>query len=144
MQPDALPAPDWYADPERPGVLRYWDGAQWTDHRAEPQLASSAAAPPKPPKPPRDPEETKFMMVVGLVIGGAAALIAAIVLVVVWVDSYNSGHSRGEAVRKQGIQVADVGEYCDDLAHGTGTATTPGGSGYWDLPWIIGCKRGLG
>ena len=24
----------WYADPSaEPGYLRYWDGAQWTDHR---------------------------------------------------------------------------------------------------------------
>jgi hypothetical protein len=28
----AVPA-NWYHDPTAPGVMRYWDGVQWTEHR---------------------------------------------------------------------------------------------------------------
>lgn len=37
----------WYPDPATPGQLRYWDGAQWTEHVA----AVPQAAPPPPPQP---------------------------------------------------------------------------------------------
>jgi hypothetical protein len=28
------PRPGWYADPDAPGQVRYWDGSAWTAHRA--------------------------------------------------------------------------------------------------------------
>ena len=30
-----LPAAAWYQDPENPLGMRYWDGAQWTEHRTD-------------------------------------------------------------------------------------------------------------
>lgn len=44
---DQLSRPDWYPDPEYPGHLRYWDGRQWTEHRAPMQQPRRTA--PTPP-----------------------------------------------------------------------------------------------
>lgn len=35
-----LPAAGWYDDPENPSQYRYWDGAQWTEHRSAKQTPS--------------------------------------------------------------------------------------------------------
>lgn len=47
-----LPAAGWYPDPEHAGQQRYWDGQQWTEHRAPmadagpPQWAANAGGTP--------------------------------------------------------------------------------------------------
>jgi hypothetical protein len=41
----------WFPDPEQPGQFRYWDGDQWTEHRAPMQAKAQQSAPP-PPLPP--------------------------------------------------------------------------------------------
>ena len=35
-QPVVLPPAGWYPEPGAPWVLRWWNGAQWTEHRATP------------------------------------------------------------------------------------------------------------
>lgn len=40
----AHPVADWYPDPMSPGVLRYWDGSAWTDHRAPAPAAAPVPA----------------------------------------------------------------------------------------------------
>lgn len=42
--------PNWYPDTNSPGMLRYWDGEQWTEHTAPDP--SAAAPPPAPAAPP--------------------------------------------------------------------------------------------
>ncbi|WP_261393052.1 DUF2510 domain-containing protein [Rhodococcus sp. BP22] len=45
--PPHTPPPGWHPDPSEPGLLRYWDGTQWTEHTqsaAEPTAAGPTAA----------------------------------------------------------------------------------------------------
>lgn len=41
--PRTTPA-GWYDDPFEPGLLRYWDGGDWTDHTSVPAVATGSAA----------------------------------------------------------------------------------------------------
>lgn len=43
-----LPPADWYPDPEDPAQQRYWDGAQWTEHRAPAAAPADPSAPAAP------------------------------------------------------------------------------------------------
>ena len=45
--PTAPPPANWYLDPQDANSLRWWDGAQWTDHRAPLPVP---VVPPKPDK----------------------------------------------------------------------------------------------
>lgn len=48
---------NWYPDPHDPDQLRYWDGSQWTEHRApahQPLQTNAAAPTPRAPATPPD------------------------------------------------------------------------------------------
>jgi hypothetical protein len=48
----SLPPANWYADPSDPAMVRYWDGAAWTDHtQAGPQQAFQPTQQPLAPAP---------------------------------------------------------------------------------------------
>ncbi len=47
MTDGSAPVPGWYEDPKGPGQLRYWDGAQWSEHtQPMPGAVQSAAEAP--------------------------------------------------------------------------------------------------
>ena len=48
------PPANWYPDPEVPGQQRYWDGTQWTEHRAP--AADTGSAPPDQGQPGYTPQ----------------------------------------------------------------------------------------
>jgi hypothetical protein len=76
---DGLPAAAWYADPENPGGMRYWDGAGWTEHRTD-----YVAAPPKKPV-------SEGMVAAGYIL----AFLFPIVGVVIGVIVMNRGNGHG-------------------------------------------------
>ena len=39
MDSMANAGPGWYYDPDDQAIYRYWDGAQWTDHRSDTVLS---------------------------------------------------------------------------------------------------------
>lgn len=48
--PPSRPAAGWMVDPHDPGMLRYWDGSAWTEHRTpgprqSPTMAAASAEP---------------------------------------------------------------------------------------------------
>lgn len=60
------PPANWYPDPEAPDQQRYWDGTQWTEHRAP--TAQTDATPAEPPKKKRTALWVTLSIVGGLVV----------------------------------------------------------------------------
>jgi hypothetical protein len=61
----------WHPDPQNPGQLRYWDGNQWTEHRA-PGSQQPATPLTLNPKPPASPSSKRTIW---LALGGVALLV---------------------------------------------------------------------
>lgn len=66
--------PGWYPDWHDPGLQRYWDGAQWTDHVTPHQQRTPLTPSPRPP----GAQDSR--RIVWLAIGGVALLVAGIAI----------------------------------------------------------------
>ena len=72
------PVPGWYADPEVPGGMRYWDGAAWSQNRVPPTLPAGYPAHP-PPATPKTSGKAIASLVLGLVwVYGITSILAIV------------------------------------------------------------------
>ena len=76
-----LPPADWYPDPEDPGQHRYWDGTQWTEHRAPRAAPAAPAASPPGPAWGQAPTAgtgtgTSGLAIASLIVGGVSFFLA--------------------------------------------------------------------
>lgn len=70
----------WYHDPQDPGHMRYWDGRQWTDHRA-PKLKQEVPTPQGASGPATDPGAPwEVRLIAGLLVVPIILLIVATLL----------------------------------------------------------------
>lgn len=70
-QQSGVPAANWYPDPHQPGVLRWWDGSQWTDHTspAPGTTAPPAASGTQQPQHAQGPQGRVYRLVISEVTG---------------------------------------------------------------------------
>jgi hypothetical protein len=76
MTTHASPVPGWYADPAAPGMLRWWDGRQWT--AAQQPLVHALRPPPSPAQgPPRHTGRNERLGRAALLLVAAAQVLMA-------------------------------------------------------------------
>jgi hypothetical protein len=75
-----LPPAAWYADPENPAGMRYWDGAEWTEHRTD-----YLPAPPKKPV-------SEGMVAAGYILSFLFPIVGVVIGVIVM--NRGNGHGR--------------------------------------------------
>ena len=104
------PPPGWYPEQTQHGLMRWWDGVQWTDHRQ-----AVVTAPSPQPKNKASGCLVAFLVVLGITVVGVAALIGV-------------GVSTGGAVTEQQDEGFEVVYYAaGSAAGGSITMSTPSG-----------------
>jgi hypothetical protein len=91
------PPPGWHPDPSEPGLIRYWDGTQWTEH-AQPATETTAEEPaPTGAAEPGQPDQAGVPRVVKIIGGIVAAVVVIGVLGAVFGEDEPSDDSRAAA-----------------------------------------------
>lgn len=109
--------PGWHPDPEDPAQVRYWDGAQWTEHRSP---NPNYAPPPPPPGAPapfaaQQPPPVKKKSKAPWILGGiAAVLVVGIVSCVALIGGAAKGVS--DELNKGDDKVVSSGASTDGSA----------------------------
>jgi hypothetical protein len=120
------PPAGWHPDPEVPGGLRYWDGAQWTEHRQAPPEPAIEAA--RQAKAKRSNRRTAWVIfgAFGLVVAvcGGAAIFGALHPT----DPMKGDHSGAavayceQAVSRR-LKAPGTADYGNESAHRAGDGT---------------------
>ncbi|MDM7829807.1 DUF2510 domain-containing protein [Cellulomonas edaphi] len=94
-------APGWYAEPDNPAMLRWFDGVQWTEHR-QPAMVGG---PFPPARPSRSPAAT-VLLVVGCVV---AAVVAVGVLAAIAIPVFLNERHKAAVDDLRSLSCAEVG-----------------------------------
>jgi hypothetical protein len=100
-----LPPEGWFPDPERPGKLRWWDGAQWTEHRTDDPSFQQADQPAY-----SGPTKTSGWAIAALVLGVLGGVLPAILCGVIAKDRIRKAGGRltGDAMATVGIVFGSI------------------------------------
>lgn len=105
-----LPIPGWYADPQAPGTLRYWDGSEWTESRV-PAVGAGGYPGYAPPPMPKTSGKAIASLVLGLVwVYGITSVLAIIFAVLAKREIRDSnGWVTGGGMATAGLVLGIVG-----------------------------------
>ena len=116
------PPPGWHPDPSEPGLIRYWDGTQWTEH-TQPAAESTAEEPaPTGADEPGQPDRAGVPRAVKIVGGVVAAFVVIGVLGAVFGDDESSDDSPAAA---QSTTSSAAAQETSTTAPSTTTTTVP-------------------
>ncbi|MDI9933151.1 DUF2510 domain-containing protein [Rhodococcus sp. IEGM 1354] len=91
------PPPGWHPDPSEPGLIRYWDGTQWTEHTQPATGPTAEEAAPIGATDPGQPARAGVPRAVKIVGGIVAACVVMGVLAAVFGDDDPSDDSQAAA-----------------------------------------------